>query len=57
MKHSGTQTIETERLILRRFSERDADDMLQNWAADPRVQHEYGEPVYETAEAVRGLLA
>ena len=57
MKHNGTQTIETERLILRRFSERDADDRLQNWAADPRVQHEYGEPVYETAEAVRGLLA
>ena len=56
MKHAGTQTIETERLMLRRFTEADAADMLRNWAADPDVQHEYGEPVYETAEAVRGLL-
>ena len=57
MKHAGTQTIRTERLILRRFTEADAPDMLRNWAADPDVQHEYGEPVYETAEAVRGLLS
>ncbi|HBI85408.1 MAG TPA: N-acetyltransferase [Ruminococcus sp.] len=56
MKHSGTQTIDTERLILRRFTADDAADMLANWAADPAVQHEYGEPVYETAEAVEGLL-
>ena len=57
MKHAGTQTIGTERLILRRFTADDAADMLRNWAADPNVQHEYGEPVYETAEAVRGLLS
>lgn len=57
MKHAGTQTIETERLILRRFTADDAADLLQNWAADPNVQHEYGEPVYDTPEAVRGLLA
>ena len=57
MKHTGTQTIETPRLILRRFAEQDADDMLQNWAYDPNVQLEYGEPVYDTAEAVRGLLS
>ena len=57
MKHAGTQSIETERLILRRFTDADAADMLQNWAADPHVQHEYGEPVYETPEAVRGLLS
>ena len=57
MKHAGTQTIETERLVLRRFTADDAADLLQNWAADTNVQHEYGEPVYETAEAVRGLLA
>lgn len=57
MKHPGTQPIETERLILRRFTADDAADMLQNWAADPAVQHEYGEPVYAAAEAVSGLLA
>lgn len=56
MKHTGTHTITTERLILRRFSPDDAADMLRNWAADPRVQPEYGEPVYDTPEAVSGLL-
>lgn len=57
MKHAGTQPIETERLCLRPFSEQDAADMLRNWASDPNVQHEYGEPVYETEHAVRGLLS
>ena len=37
MKHCGTQTLETERLILRRFTVRDADAMYTNWAADPEV--------------------
>ena len=46
MNRSGTRRLETERLILRRFTDADAADMLQNWAADPHVQHEYGEPVY-----------
>lgn len=56
MMHCGTQTIETQRLILRRFQSADAADMLRNWASDPAVQHEYGEPVYETPDAVKGLL-
>ena len=56
MKHSGTQRMETERLILRRFLPEDAADLLQNWAADPNVQHEYGEPVYDTPDAAAGLL-
>ena len=51
MKHCGTQKIETQRLILRPFAEGDACDMLELWIADPDVQSEYGEPVYETAEA------
>ena len=56
IQHCGTLTIETPRLILRRFAPEDAPDMLQNWAADPQVQHEYGEPVYQTPDAVQGLL-
>lgn len=35
MKHCGTQTIETKRILLRRFSEDDAEAMYQNWASDP----------------------
>ena len=33
MKELGTQTIETERLILRRFVEDDAQAMFDNWAS------------------------
>jgi len=56
MNHCGTQTIETKRLLLRRFSMADAADLLELWIADPAVQREYGEPVYETIEAVEALL-
>lgn len=37
MTHVGTKTIETERLILRRFTEDDADCVYCNWAGDPTV--------------------
>ncbi len=37
IQHKGTVTIETLRLVLRRFEERDAKDMYQNWAGDPLV--------------------
>ena len=37
MTHCGTQKIETERLILRRFSIDDAGAMYNNWASDPDV--------------------
>jgi ribosomal-protein-alanine N-acetyltransferase len=37
MTHKGTQTLETERLILRRFTEDDAELMFKNWASDPEV--------------------
>lgn len=56
MKHTGTQPFETYRLILRPFVSLDAEDMLRNWAADPNIQNEYGEPVYSNIEQVRGLL-
>lgn len=37
IRHKGTVTIETSRLILRRFEEKDAKDMYENWAGDPEV--------------------
>ncbi len=37
MKHSGTQRLETERLMLRRFVQEDAAAMYRNWAADAEV--------------------
>ena len=33
LNHKGTVTIETERLILRRFTMEDAGPMFRNWAA------------------------
>jgi len=55
-KHIGTQTIETERLVLRKFKYDDEDDMYKNWASNPKIQLEYGEPVYSSKEQVRALL-
>jgi ribosomal-protein-alanine N-acetyltransferase len=37
MTHKGTLPLETERLILRRFTLDDADAMFRNWASDPAV--------------------
>lgn len=54
--NAGTQIIETERLILRKFTKDDATDMFDNWINDKEVQSNYGEPVYESVEAVKELL-
>lgn len=56
LTHIGTNTIETERLILRRFAYADNDAMLKNWIADEKIQFMYSEPVYSTKEAVKELL-
>lgn len=56
LTHTGTKTIETERLILRRFEYTDDDAMLKYWVADKKIQSLYSEPVYTTKEAVKELL-
>ena len=37
MKHCGTQRLETDRLILRRYEIDDSSAMFKNWASDPEV--------------------
>ena len=37
MNHIGTIRLETDRLILRRFTMDDAEGMLNNWASDDEV--------------------
>ncbi len=54
--HKGTGTIETERLVLRRFEYSDIDSMIRNWIADKQTQWDYGEPCYSTPEAVQELF-
>lgn len=56
LTHIGTNTIETERLILRRFEYTDDTAMLKYWVADEKIQSLYSEPVYTTKEAVSELL-
>lgn len=56
MRHVGTKAFETERLVCRPFRREDCGDMFRNWASDPNIQLEYGEPVYSTAEQVVELL-
>ncbi|MCR5806530.1 MAG: GNAT family N-acetyltransferase [Oscillospiraceae bacterium] len=53
---TDTRTFETERLICRPFEADDLHDMFTNWASDPDIQPEYGEPVYDTIDAAKGLL-
>ena len=51
-----TTEVNTERLQMRRFLLSDVDSAYRNWASDPDVQLNYGEPVYETREKVSELL-
>lgn len=37
LNHKGTVTLETPRLILRKFEMSDANDMFKNWASDDEV--------------------
>ena len=37
LTHKGTQTLETDRLILRKACNEDAEPMFRNWASDPEV--------------------
>ena len=56
LNHIGTQTIETDRLILRQFKYSDDDAMLKYWIADENIQSLYSEPVYTTKGEVKELL-
>ena len=50
MKHIGTTTLETERLILRRFTVDDAEAMFHNWASDPEVTKYLTWPTHKSVE-------
>ena len=56
IKHVGTNTIDTQRLVLRRFKYSDDEAMLKYWISDEKIQSLYSEPVYTTKEEVKELL-
>ncbi len=56
MNKTGTQKLETDRLILRRFVIEDAEDMYRNWASDPEVTKFLTWPTHASADISRMLL-
>lgn len=56
MKHLGTKTIETERLILRRFKIEDAEAMYKNWASDEEVTKFLTWPPHNSVEITKDIL-
>ena len=57
MNKTGTQRIETQRLILRPFRAEDAEDMFANWASDPEVTRFLTWPPHSDAGVTRWLLS
>ena len=56
MKHCGTQRLETQRLILRRFTPEDAEAMYRNWASDEEVTKYLTWPAHSGPEVSRFVL-
>lgn len=56
LTHKGTKTITTERLILRKFTASDANDMYNNWANDENVTRFLTWQPHESADATKQLL-
>lgn len=56
MQHKGTQTIETPRLLLRRFTLEDAQAMYTNWASDPEVTKYLIWPTHASVDVSRWVL-
>ena len=56
MKHCGTQRLETERLILRRFIIEDSAAMYENWASDEDVTRYLTWPAHPSQETSKMVI-
>ncbi len=56
MKNCGTQRIETDRLILRRYVIEDADAMYKNWASDSEVTKFLTWQPHSSVEVSRSII-
>lgn len=56
LKHKGTITIETHRLILRRAKIEDAEVMFNNWANDPEVTKYLTWPPHGNVEVTKKVI-
>ena len=50
MEHIGTKVLETQRMILRRFTMDDVQAMFDNWAGDPEVTKYLTWPTHDSVE-------
>ena len=55
MKHCGTQKLETDRLVLRRYVKEDAAAMYQNWASDQEVTRFLTWPAHSSLEVSQSV--
>ena len=55
--HKGTQRMQTERLILRRFTVNDAEAMFNTWASDSRVTKYLTWTTHESAEVTKCVIS
>ncbi|MDV4150163.1 GNAT family N-acetyltransferase [Clostridium sp. AL.422] len=56
MKGLGTITLETERLILRKFKMEDAEAMYKNWASDSEVTKFLTWPAHSSVDVTKIIL-
>lgn len=56
MKHQGTVTLETERLILRRFHADDSGPSFRNWTGDEKVTEFLRWPTHDNIRVTESVL-
>jgi ribosomal-protein-alanine N-acetyltransferase len=56
LNHEGTKQLQTERLILRKFTEEDAEVMYNNWASDSEVTKYLTWPIHSSVEVTKKVL-
>ena len=56
MEHLGTKTLETERIILRKFTINDAENMFKNWANDNDVTKYLVWPSHQDLNVSKNVL-
>ena len=54
---NNTKTLQTNRLILRKFTMEDAQGMFNNWATDPKTNYFLGWPLHKNVEETSNLIS
>lgn len=57
LTHKGTQKLKTERLVLRRFTLEDAQEMFDNWATDEKVTKYLSWNLHSSVKETKTILA